>query len=127
MAHGEAHEIASGLEGAIRDELGADVEVDTHIEPMEIATLEGRDAGADETARVAAALARIAAADMAVTDVHDVRVRETPSGLVVHYHCRVDPTHSVAQVHVDVDKLDRRLMSEMKAVTRVVGHAEPRR
>lgn len=127
MAHGEAHEIATGLEAAIRDELGADIEVDTHIEPMEIATLEGRDAGADETARVAAALARIAAADAAVTDVHDVRVRETPSGLVVHYHCRVDPTHSVAQVHVDVDKLDRRLMSEMKAVTRVVGHAEPRR
>ena len=44
MPHGEAHEIASGLEAAIRDELGPDIEVDTHIEPMEIDELAGRDA-----------------------------------------------------------------------------------
>ena len=29
-----AHEIASQLEEAIRDELGPDVEVETHIEPL---------------------------------------------------------------------------------------------
>ena len=32
---GAAHEIASGLEQAIRDELGPQVEVDTHIEPLQ--------------------------------------------------------------------------------------------
>lgn len=127
MAHGAAHEIATMLEHAIREELGDDIEVDTHIEPMEIAELEGRDAAPADARRIEAALERIAARDVAVTDVHDVRVRATDRGLVVNYHCRVDPTLSVAHVHAEVDKIDRRLLAQMPDVTRVIGHAEPRR
>ncbi len=127
MTHGAAHDVATSLEAAIRDELGADVEVDTHIEPMEIAELEGRDSGPEATTTITAALAAIAAEDGKVADVHDVRVRSTSSGLVVHYHCRVDPARSVVDVHSDVDKIDRRLQQQMKNVVRVVGHAEPRR
>ena len=41
---GAAHEIATGLEDAIRSELGPDVEVETHIEPMQADSLSGRDA-----------------------------------------------------------------------------------
>ncbi|MDB5569044.1 MAG: Cation diffusion facilitator family transporter [Hyphomicrobiales bacterium] len=126
MTHGEAHDVASALETGIRDELGADVEVDTHIEPMEIAELEGRDSGPEITHAITAALAGIAAEDGKVADVHDVRVRSTSSGLVVHYHCRVDPSRTVADVHTDVDKIDRRLQQQMRNVVRVVGHAEPR-
>lgn len=127
MSHAEAHDIASGLEAAIRDELGPQIEVDTHIEPMEIEELAGRDAPAETTARIEAALARIAAEESRVTDVHNVRVRETPSGLVVNYHCRVDASRSVAEVHVDVDRIDRRLQQDMPGLARVIGHAEPRR
>ena len=32
---GRAHEIADGLEQAVRDELGPEVEVETHIEPLQ--------------------------------------------------------------------------------------------
>ena len=35
LSLGAAHDIASGLEDAIREELGPDVEVDTHIEPLQ--------------------------------------------------------------------------------------------
>ena len=44
-----AHEIASRLEQAVRDELGPEVEVETHIEPLLADVLSGRDAarGAD--------------------------------------------------------------------------------
>lgn len=127
MPHGQAHDIASALEAAIRDELGADIEVDTHLEPMEIAELSGRDAPADVTAKVAGTLASIAAESSDVRDVHSVRVRETPAGLVVNYHCRVDPARTVERVHLDVDRIDRRLQSEAPGVIRVIGHAEPLR
>jgi divalent metal cation (Fe/Co/Zn/Cd) transporter len=127
MPHGEAHDIASALEAAIRDELGADIEVDTHLEPMEIAELSGRDAPADVTAKIAGTLASIAAEGSDVRDVHNVRVRETLAGLVVNYHCRVDPARSVERVHLDVDRIDRRLQSEAPGVIRVIGHAEPLR
>jgi divalent metal cation (Fe/Co/Zn/Cd) transporter len=127
MPHGEAHDIASALEAAIRDELGSDIEVDTHLEPMEIAELSGRDAPADVIAKIAGTLTSIAAESSDVQDVHSVRVRETPAGLVVNYHCRVDPARTVERVHLDVDRIDRRLQGEAPGVIRVIGHAEPLR
>jgi hypothetical protein len=57
--------------------------------------------------------------------VHDVRVRETLSGLVVNYHCRADQSLTVDQVHEAVDKLDRRARLAEPAISRIVGHAEP--
>jgi divalent metal cation (Fe/Co/Zn/Cd) transporter len=127
MSHAQAHDIASGLEAAIRDELGSAIEVDTHIEPMEIEELAGRDAPRETADEITTALGRLAAEDGRVSDIHDVRVRETASGLVVNYHCTVDGSRSVADVHVDVDRIDRRLQHEMKGLARVIGHAEPQR
>ena len=39
LSLGQAHEIADGLEAAVRAELGADVEVETHIEPLQLQRL----------------------------------------------------------------------------------------
>ena len=57
MSHAQAHDIASGLEASIRDELGPEIEVDTHIEPMEIEELAGRDAARETADAIATALA----------------------------------------------------------------------
>ena len=78
------------LEAALRDELGPGVEVETHIEPLQIEGLAGRDAPAERVAQVQATLTELAANAGAVRDVHDVRVRETPDGEIVNFHCYVD-------------------------------------
>jgi divalent metal cation (Fe/Co/Zn/Cd) transporter len=54
-----------------------------------------------------------------------VRVRQTPSGLVVNYHCRIDPGLDVASVHEAIDLLERRVRATHPAICRVVGHADP--
>jgi cation diffusion facilitator family transporter len=122
-----AHETADGLEAALRDELGPGVEVETHIEPLQIQGLDGRDAPAERVAQVQAALAEFAANSTAVRDVHDVRVRETPGGEIVNFHCTVDPALPVDDVHEKVDDLERALRARFASIKRVVGHAEPRR
>lgn len=127
MSLAKAHDIASGLEAAIRDEIGQSIEVDTHIEPMEVEELTGRDAPHETVEGIRAALKRLAAENDRVLDIHDVRVRETAAGLVVNYHCIVDGARSVAEVHTDVDRIDRRLQHEMEGLARVIGHAEPDR
>ena len=96
---GAAHDTATALEESIRHELGSDVEVETHIEPMEVRELEGRDADPATVQRIADALAARAAATADVSDVHDVRVRQSPVGLIVNYHCRVDPGMTVKEAH----------------------------
>src|SRR5262249_59073127 len=68
-------------------DLGADVEVDTHIEPMEPELPFGSDAPPDRVAEIADALTRLAA-ETEVYDVHNVRVRNTEAGEIVNFHCR---------------------------------------
>jgi divalent metal cation (Fe/Co/Zn/Cd) transporter len=122
---GEAHEIASALEQAARDELGTDVEVETHIEPLEPSDLAGRDAPPERVAAVRAALVRLAANLGFVRDVHEVRVRETDDGEIVNFHGYADPALTVSEVHQRIDDLERALRQQFPSIKRVVGHAEP--
>ena len=120
-----AHEIASRLETAIQDELGPDVEVETHIEPLQTHDISGSDAPAERTSAVSAILSEIAAKLGSVREVHDVRMRETPDGAIVNFHCHVDPALTVHAVHEKVDELERGLRRSFPAIKRVIGHAEP--
>jgi cation diffusion facilitator family transporter len=120
-----AHETASRLEEAIRDELGPDVEVETHIEPLPAVILSGRDASAARVAEISEALAALAAAVPRLGEVHDVRVRQTTDGEIVNFHCRVDPKLSVSAVHDMVDGIEGGLRRRFPAIVRVIGHAEP--
>jgi len=125
MPLGHAHAIVSGLESDARKELGPDIEVETHIEPLEPRQLPGRNASAETRAAIAAALAKSAAGG--IVEIHNVRVRETPAGLIVNYHCRADPKLSVDEVHQAVDALEARVKADFPAILRIIGHAEPLR
>ena len=127
MPLNEAHDIAHGLEHAIRDEFGADVEVDTHIEPLEPELPHGTDASADRVEAIQKALSRYAADSGAIHDVHNVRVRDTDAGEIVNFHCRAVPSMSVIYVHEKVDEIERTLRSAFPSVKRVISHAEPAR
>src|SRR5262249_43777902 len=121
-----AHAIASGLEEAIREELGPQVEVETHIEPLQSNDERGRDAALDRIAQVRDALQEIAAKVDLVGAVHDVRVREADGGEIVNFHCLVDPALGVADVHEKVDEVERALRLRFPSIKRAIGHAEPR-
>jgi divalent metal cation (Fe/Co/Zn/Cd) transporter len=120
----QAHEIAHVLEHNIRDEFGADVEVDTHIEPLEPELPAGSDAAPGRVAEIAQALSRFAA-DGAIHDIHNVRVRDTEAGEIVNFHCRAAPSMSVIRVHENVDAIEHALRRAYPSVKRVISHAEP--
>jgi cation diffusion facilitator family transporter len=125
LSFAAAHAIADGLEAAIRDELGPAVEVETHIEPLQMRGSAGRDAAAGHFAEVQAALAELAAASGKLRNVHDLRVRHTADGEIVNFHCNVDEASTVSDVHELVDAVERGLRRRFPAVKRVIGHAEP--
>lgn len=122
----EGHAIATELETGIERELGEGVEVEVHLEPLELHALDGTDVTAAEVTRIGDALRIIAAAGAVVRDIHDVRVRRTAAGLVVNYHCLVDPHRTIVDVHDHVDALERAVRQGLPEIVRVVGHAEPR-
>ena len=120
-----AHARASKLESAIRAELGPEVEVETHIEPLMVKHLEGQDASEGIRATISAALMAAARDIDGIDGIHDVRVRETPAGLVVIYHCHFTSDQSVAAVHNAVDEVERRMRIARPDMVRIIGHAEP--
>jgi len=127
LAFSRAHEIADALEQAVRDELGLEVEVETHIEPLQTRGLLGHDAADGRIKAVNDELTAIAEKLGSVRDVHDVRVRETPDGEIVNFHALVDPALSVSDVHDRIDDVERALRLRFPTIKRVIGHAEPRR
>ncbi|HLI98763.1 MAG TPA: cation-efflux pump [Bradyrhizobium sp.] len=124
MALAAAHDIAHELERNIRDEFGEDVEVDTHIEPLEPDLPHGTDAPPERVEAVRAALSGFAGHG-AIHDIHNVRVRDTDAGEIVNFHCRAAPSMSVIKVHESVDEIERALRRAFPSVKRVISHAEP--
>jgi divalent metal cation (Fe/Co/Zn/Cd) transporter len=125
MPLARAHEIASELEAAIAGEFGGEVEVETHIEPLQSGGVPGRDAADGVRSAITALMHELVPAGSPLRDIHDVRVRETKDGYVVNFHCRTAPALSVAAVHEAVDALERHLREKRPDVHRVIGHAEP--
>jgi cation diffusion facilitator family transporter len=122
---GAAHDIATSLEHALRDELGPDVEIETHIEPLQPHDVPGRDAPPERVAEIEQALSMSSHGIGFLGAIHDVRVRQTDEGEIVNFHCQVEPSLSVHDVHERVDDLERRLRDRFPTVRRVIGHAEP--
>ena len=120
-----AHAVATNLEEAIADELGPDVEVETHIEPITVDRLAGLDADAATIADITRDLEAAAVRGGVVGEIHEVRVRATDEGIIVNFHCRADPTIAVADLHAAIDDVERAVRATRLAVRRVIGHGEP--
>ena len=120
-----AHEATRVPERNIREDFGEDVEVDTHIEPLEPELPHGTDATPERVETIKAALARFAG-NGAIHDIHNVRVRDTDAGEVVNFHCRAAPSMGVIKVHENVDEIERALRRAFPTVVwRMDCFAEP--
>lgn len=126
MPLGEAHEEATRLEAAIRTEIGSEIEVETHLEPLHPDLLPGPDLGDGRGAAIADAL-REAAPTYGVADVHNVRIRTLGEGLFVAFHCRFDPVTPARAVHEQVDALERDVRARFPDILRILSHPEPLR
>jgi cation diffusion facilitator family transporter len=120
-----AHDKATALETEIRDGLGADVEVESHVEPMEPRLLDGAPPATAVVKKVEATLARLCRKEKLLQDLHNIRVRSNAAGLYVHYHCRFAPDLAIEAVHTVSDRIEMALMAALPTIKRVVAHAEP--
>ncbi len=122
----DAHEHATSLEDAIRDGLGGNVEVESHIEPRPVQQIEGRAVSAARLSALATALRKLAANNSELSDIHNFRVRQDNGGhFYLHYHCRFAPEAKIERVHAVLDSLEIKLKLKFSNVVRVVAHAEP--
>lgn len=127
MSLAAAHAKASKVEAALRDELGPDTEVETHIEPLVVKHIEGIEAAEPQTTAIRQALHDAARDIDGLEEVHDIRVRRSADGMVVNFHCRFRGDSSVAAVHKAVDRLERQVIARVPGIQRIIGHSEPKK
>jgi cation diffusion facilitator family transporter len=121
----DAHDLATHLEDEIRSDFGGDIEVETHIEPLQTDCSDGEGVMVEEFETIKEHLERLFAESDQLRELHKIRVRQTAEGLIVIFHCRVEPTLTVSEVHKIVDDLECRIRIDHPGIWCVVAHAEP--
>lgn len=120
---GSAHDLSDRIEDAIVRELGRDVRVDTHIEPLE-PTAFGRDV-TDSRADVVDAVRRLAREEVDVLDCHEVLVTSSGGALSITAHVRGRKNLPLARMHDASKRIENALRAEHSEVGSVLIHFEP--
>jgi cation diffusion facilitator family transporter len=119
----EAHELADRIEAVVADELGTDVRVDAHIEPLE-KTTHGKDVTGSR-ADLVAGIKRLAVTEPDVLDCHEVLVTASGDALsiVAHVHGRGDLP--LERIHDASQRIEKSVHAAHPEVGAVLIHFEP--
>ena len=121
-----AHEVASRFEQAIKEELGEDVELNSHIEPLKREAVLSSNVAEGDMAVVLAAI-KMADADVEnISDVHNVLVRKIGDKFFVSLHCRAPGDLNIETVHHAANRFEYLIQELVPGIKRVVIHVEPK-
>ncbi len=120
---GEAHDLSDRIENAVASELGTDVRVDTHIEPLETA-LAGRDVTV-ERQDVVESVRQLAAQEPDVVDCHEVIVTSAGGRLTVVAHVRGRGDLPMTRMHDATERMEDALRARHAEIGPVLIHFEP--
>lgn len=119
----DAHSLSERVEEAVAEELGSDVRVDSHIEPLET-TATGRDVTTTR-ADVAGALRRFALEEVDIVDCHEVLVTESDGRLAVVAHVRGRGDLPLSRIHEASERIEKAMIAAHPEVNSVLIHFEP--
>lgn len=120
---GQAHDLSDAIEESVARELGEDVRVDTHLEPLK-RTAPGRDVTADQ-ADLVTSVKEASIEETDVVDCHEVVVMSSHEGLVVVAHVRGRGDLPLARLHDASERIEKRVHAARADVASVVIHFEP--
>ena len=122
---GDAHRTASALERTIHWDLGDEIEVESHIEPLLVDAVTGTALPWQKYREIRDTIEALAEATNNLNDAHDIRVRQTPRGLYVSLHCHVPPELTVEVAHDAASELEQKIRAKIEGTRRIVVHTEP--
>lgn len=122
----KAHEVVSELERIIRQEVGNDLAIDTHIEPRITEILESELVNREEGDLVKQAVEECAKSLGEVSDVHNIRIQKQQGRLFVSLHLGMDDDVPVELAHDLVSRYESLIKARLAVIQRVVVHAEPK-
>ena len=118
-----AHDLADRVEAEIEKELGTDVRVDTHIEPL-VATAFGEDV-TEQRSDVVETVRAAAADEPDIRDCHEILVTSTGGSITVVAHVRGDASLALAKMHAASTRIESVVHLHHNEVDSVLIHFEP--
>jgi divalent metal cation (Fe/Co/Zn/Cd) transporter len=121
----EAHDLSDAIERSVREEVGGDARVDTHIEPLESTAL-GRDVTAARQ-DIVRAVTEAALREPEIVDCHEVVVTSGGGELSVVAHVRGEGDLPLARMHEASTRIENAIHVAHPEVGPVLIHFEPTR
>jgi cation diffusion facilitator family transporter len=123
LSLGEAHELSDRIEDAVRKELGSDVRVDTHIEPLET-TVPAKDVTSQHHDLVSSIRA-LALVEADVENCHEVVISASGGQLSVVAHVGGRGDLPLTRMHEASERIEHAIRSAHPQVGPVLIHFEP--
>ena len=121
----EAHGIATHLEESIKSELGEDIELNSHIEPLRNGSVSSSDVSEAEMDEIMSILKEADKEVDEICEIHNILARKIGDKYLVSFHCLAPAEFSLESVHEATNKFEYLMKGQMKAIKRVLIHVEP--
>lgn len=122
----EAHDLATLIEEEIKAELGDDVELNSHLEPLKNEAVLSSNVSQEEFRKVAAVLNKTDKEIEEISDIHNTLVRKIGEQYFVSFHCLAPANISLEKVHDAASRFEYLMKEKMAEIKRVVIHVEPK-
>lgn len=123
---GEAHDVADRFEGAVKREVGGDIQLNSHIDPMKKEAILSSNVTAAEMERVMAVVNEVDAEVGEISEPHDVLVRKIGDKFFVSLHCLAPADDPMVTVHNAASRFEYLMRDKLADIKRVVIHVEPK-
>lgn len=122
----ECHEMATELENQIREELGEDIELNSHIEPIKKDSVLSSKITEEEKEEVLKAIKEVDEEIKEFYDMHNILIRKIGNKFFISLHCCADPKLNIESVHNATNRFEYLIKNKIKEIKRVVVHIEPK-
>lgn len=120
-----AHEIASDLENTLKEELGGDLEIITHIEPLQSDILSGKKILQKDENEITKELNIIVSECKNIHKPHNVEIRKINDKIFITFHAYIDGNSILENAHEEASELEYKIKHKIKNISNVIIHLEP--
>lgn len=120
----KAHKIATHLEDSIEKELGLDIEINTHIEPVKSEIINSEAVSIKDEKIITNKIKVIVDKIPEIKGVHNIKIKKDQDKLFISLHCNFASNISLSESHRLSSCLEYLIREQITAVERVVVHAE---
>jgi len=121
----KAHQVATQLEERVRDKLGNDTEIDTHIDPFGDQEIKIETISKEEEKTINDSIRTISQSVAPTCDIHDIRIRKSTDGLSIALHCSIDRAISLIKAHDIASNIEYSIKKGLPHIKRAIVHIEP--